>query len=253
MWGRSLSSKYYLYSSAIDWFRSPNKSYKNGSVGWKVLVLAFPLVGNWKTWRVGNKKSIRIGKDPWIGVGKNYKLVRPLLIQLKSQRINKLADAESQHPQLREREGWKDVESLSLSGGEAEECNSYVNMLVAIFFHLDEGYPDKLIWTKNAVNGDFSSNKGYEEAILDQFDKDKCWWWNKLWENNIPLKTILTFWLAMNNILLTWENMRKQGFQGHSLCVLCKSNEEHSSHLFNYCPYVGDIWTTAAKTFTQDA
>ena len=126
-------------------------------------------------------------------------------------------------------------------------------MLVARFFHLDEGDPDKLIWTKNAVNGDFSSKKGYEEAIMDQFDKDKCWWWNKLWENNIPLKTILTFWLAMNNRLLTWENMRKQGFQGHSLCVLCKSNEEHSSHLFNYCPDVGDVWTTATKTFTQDA
>ena len=70
--------------------------------------------------------------------------------------------------------------------------------------------------------------------------------------NNSPLKTILTFWLAMNNRLLTWENMRKQGFQGHSLCVLCKSNEEHSSHLFNYCPYVGYVWTTAAKTFTKD-
>ena len=56
----------------------------------------------------------------------------------------------------------------------------------------------------------------------------------------------------MNNKLLTWENLRKRGFQGPSICILCKSSEELASHLFYSCPYAGDVWNTAVRTLTQD-
>ena len=68
-----------------------------------------------------------------------------------------------------------------------------------------------LIWTRNAADGDYTAKKGYEVAIMEQFDGEKSWWWRGQWESESPLKTILTFWLAINNRLLTWENLRKRG------------------------------------------
>ena len=72
-----------------------------------------------------------------------------------------------------------------------------------------------------------------------------------LWASNIPLKTILTFWFAINNKLLSWENLRKRGFQGLCICILCKSGEELTSHLFGLCPYAGKVWTNALRAITH--
>ena len=72
-----------------------------------------------------------------------------------------------------------------------------------------------------------------------------------LWESNYPLKITLTFWLAINNKLLTWENLRKRGFQGIGFCSLCKLGEELTSHLFGSCTYAGQVWNNAAQDITQ--
>jgi len=40
--GRVLISKYYPNGSILEWIRKRDKSFKNGSIGWKALVLAFP-------------------------------------------------------------------------------------------------------------------------------------------------------------------------------------------------------------------
>ena len=63
LWGRVVCSKYCSNMEIIDWIRIPNKSFKNGSVGWKSMVLTFPLIGTWIAWEIGNGKSIRIGLD----------------------------------------------------------------------------------------------------------------------------------------------------------------------------------------------
>ena len=38
---------------------------------------------------------------------------------------------------------------------------------------LDEDTQDKLIWTRNAEDGDFTARKGYEVAIMEQFNGEK--------------------------------------------------------------------------------
>ena len=93
------------------------------------------------------------------------------------------------------------------------------------FISLDEEDQDKLIWTRNSTNWDYTTKKGYEMEILDQTKGHKAWWWGVLWESNYPMKTTLTFWLAIKNKLLTWENLRKRGFQGIGFCSLCKLGE----------------------------
>ena len=86
---------------------------------------------------------------------------------------------------------------------------------------------------------------------MEQFNGEKAWWWQGLWECNSPLKTILTFWLAMNNKLLTWENLRKRGLQGPGICILCKKDDELTSHLFGTCTYAGQVWMDVARTLSK--
>ena len=54
LWGRVILSKYCSRSILIDWIRNPDKTFKNGSIGWKTMILAYPLVGNWIAWKIGD-------------------------------------------------------------------------------------------------------------------------------------------------------------------------------------------------------
>ena len=49
-------------------------------------------------------------------------------------------------------------------------------------------------------------------------------------------------WLLAQKKCLTWENLRKSGFQGPFLCFLCSHNEECISHFFFLCPFSKEIW-----------
>ena len=77
-------------------------------MGWKVLVLAFPLVGNWLAWLVGNGRKIRVGEDPWSGEGERYKLLEGLVSKLRSLGIYNLNQACS--ISLQRETLWKDLE-----------------------------------------------------------------------------------------------------------------------------------------------
>jgi hypothetical protein len=68
LWSRVLHSKYFANLSIVEWFHFPVKSSK-GSIMWKALVEAFPLVGKWTVWKIGNGRNVRLGEDPWLGAG----------------------------------------------------------------------------------------------------------------------------------------------------------------------------------------
>ena len=67
-----------------------------------------------------------------------------------------------------------------------------------------------------------------------------------------PIKNLITAWLALSNKLLTWEMLQKRGFEGPSLCSLCRSNVETTSHLFKLCPYAGSMWKGAVDKLNAD-
>jgi hypothetical protein len=85
-----------------------------GSIVWKALVEAFPLVGNWMVWCIGNGEKVRLGEDLWLGVGNNYKLSPPLLLFLKDKNLCFLSDLNTGYPHIRGRLGWKNANSLDL-------------------------------------------------------------------------------------------------------------------------------------------
>ena len=84
--------------------------------------------------------------------------------------------------------------------------------------------------------------QGY--AMLDRNLYGTCevHWWKKVWNNFSWPKCNFFLWLLAQKKCLTWENLRKRGFQGPSICFLCSHNEESISHLFFLFPFSKEIW-----------
>ena len=121
-------NSYHLNTSQMgpymNGFEKETKRTKNGSIGWKSLVLAFPLVGNWLAWLVGNGRKIRVGEDPWLGVGERYKISEGLVSKLRSLGIYNLNQAYS--TSLQRETLWKSSEQLGLEEGIREEWEEYI-------------------------------------------------------------------------------------------------------------------------------
>jgi hypothetical protein len=66
--------------------------------------------------------------------------------------------------------------------------------------------------------------------------------WSKVWNPALWPKVSTFLWLVVHNQTLTWDNLRKRGFIGPSLCVLFYQQEETKEHLFNGCCYSQKIW-----------
>jgi hypothetical protein len=71
--------------------------------------------------------------------------------------------------------------------------------------------------------------------------------WSKIWRKELWPKVSTFLWLIIHNRILTWDNLRKRGFTGPSMCVLCQSQEETKEHLFNGCSYSQIIWDQGAQ------
>ena len=78
------------------------------------MVLAFPLVGKWTTWKVGNGRRIRTGQVSWVGSGDSYILTDSLFSKLKEKGISVLADASSYTDQSQRGTVWKSTQELKL-------------------------------------------------------------------------------------------------------------------------------------------
>ena len=57
-------TKYLKGLSIEDWFRLERKNTHGASIVWKEMEKAFPLVGNWTSWKVSNKIMVQIEEDP---------------------------------------------------------------------------------------------------------------------------------------------------------------------------------------------
>jgi hypothetical protein len=50
-------------------------------------------------------------------------------------------------------------------------------------------------------------------------------------------------WLALEDKILTWNNLIKRGKVGPSIYVLCCSNEDSMDHIFTECKTTRKIWS----------
>jgi hypothetical protein len=79
LWGRVLASKYFPSLTKVEWLISARKIGAFGSIGWKAMMEALPLVSEGLAWKIGNGKEVRVGEDMWAGSGPTYLLSRGLI------------------------------------------------------------------------------------------------------------------------------------------------------------------------------
>lgn len=65
-----------------------------------------------------------------------------------------------------------------------------------------------------------------------------------LWNLKILLRVKLFLWLAARNKILTADNLLKRGWQGLTICILCKAVGESLQHIMLKCSYSISVWSS---------
>lgn len=68
-------------------------------------------------------------------------------------------------------------------------------------------------------------------------------WFSFLWRWDIPLKLKLFVWLAGKEKPLTWDALRRRGWERPGICPLCCSASEDIHHLLVYCSFTQMVWS----------
>ena len=106
---------------------------------------------------------------------------------------------------------------------------------------------DALVWSWNTKLGQVSAKQAYKALQVEERGVEIKFRYTKLWNWKLPLKIQLFIWLLLEQKILTWEIMKKRGFNGPSKCVLCGIFEETICHLFIDCNFIKSIWTSVTK------
>ena len=97
---------------------------------------------------------------------------------------------------------------------------------------------DTLRW-KWTSNGIYTASSAY--AI--QFQGSVCSYDAKaIWNARAEGKQKFFTWLAVQNKVLTANNLIKRGWPRNEICSLCDQAEETITHLCLHCPFVKEVW-----------
>jgi len=99
---------------------------------------------------------------------------------------------------------------------------------------------DQLRWGMKG-NGSYTLKEARTQ--LEQNEQGETFPWStKVWDSLFWPKIKTFLWLLMRGKTLTWDNLRKKGFSGPSICPMCRKAEETINHLFNSCNWANSIW-----------
>lgn len=83
----------------------------------------------------------------------------------------------------------------------------------------------------NRGEGTYKVGDAYLQATnLSEAGKRKDW--QCIWQPGIWPKIAPFLWLTLSRKVLTWDKLRKKGFEGPSICMLCRTEEGTLPHLF---------------------
>lgn len=98
---------------------------------------------------------------------------------------------------------------------------------------------DSYIW--DPIRGKFTVKLGYN--FMKKYHNYEYWnLWTAAWKNEFSPIIKKFAWTLLKGKILTAENLRKKGFQGPSICVMCQREEESIQHLFLKCIIARQCW-----------
>jgi ribonuclease HI len=231
------------------WLRKTHLLQKRASPFWRGLVSSSQVILHWLRWRPGSGAEIKIGRDKIIGLDDHSILSLPLRSQLFSFNYCSLAQMKVATRAFPLPDHWLHSNDLSLIGPLALEWDSYTAALKRAGISLTDAR-DSLIWAGGDGSGIVSAKNVYA-ALLPALDVDALPpWLLQMWNWPLPLKHKLFIWLCANEKTLTWEMLRKKGWQGPGLCALCCRASEDIHHLLIHCNFAKEVWNRILQHFS---
>ena len=143
---------------------------------------------------------------------------------------------------------WLSADDLELGGVWKYEWNNYMSSLNHRGIRLKDT-SGSLLWTHNKKDGKVTASlvhdlivKTYLVSIQNKFSS--C-----IWLFKIPLKIKCFIWLAVENHILTWDNLIKRGWNGPSRCCLCYKSEEFVHHIFVDCSFTKRVFASLCDAY----
>jgi ribonuclease HI len=242
IWHRIIADKYLGSRPLACWIRKPVFQLRSISSFWKGLVTSNPVILHWLVWNPGDGTEVRLGCDKILGLGDRSLLSFDLRSLLRNQNLTHLDQINLQTGSCALPDRWLDSGDLHLCNPLASEWNLYIAALKEAGITLSS-CPDTLRW----VGGDATGNltvKNLYAALLNQKNLvvDRSWF-SHIWRWEIPLKIKLFIWLAGKEKLLSWDMLRRRGWEGPSYCSLCRKATEDINHLLVHCPFTQMVWS----------
>jgi hypothetical protein len=80
---------------------------------------------------------------------------------------------------------------------------------------------DALVWSWDIKLEHVSAKHAYKALQVEERVEETKFRYTKLWNWQLTLKIQSFIWLLLEQKILTWEILKKRGFNGPSKCALC--------------------------------
>jgi hypothetical protein len=137
IWHEVILRKYLRKKSLVEWLREGRKKWIGISNIWRALTSSLTIITNWLVWKPGNGRDIRLRDDPLVGAHTYFKLSRNLILSLKAQGIEFIAQTGTLDLEGTRHTSWKKAEDLGLEEEQKDEWNNYVKGLVGLGYELN--------------------------------------------------------------------------------------------------------------------
>jgi ribonuclease HI len=99
---------------------------------------------------------------------------------------------------------------------------------------------DKRGWGSDS--GAYTSAAGYKAVSDIPWVPPNPGPWKALWNFPSIPKVDLFVWTLIHNSILTFDNLKRKGWEGPSRCPLCSQAEETIAHLLFICEFSKEVW-----------
>ncbi|GKA31569.1 reverse transcriptase zinc-binding domain-containing protein [Tanacetum coccineum] len=202
----------------------------SSSAGWKDLLKLRDKVRDHVLWKIGDGTKVSAWNDRWDSLGHlsdtiSSRDIHEAGLTMESTLAELVNINNGNWP-----EGWEDEYPI-LSNYQIPQ--------------LSNGIEDKIVWVDNT-----GAERVFGTRIVWKdwsYYGAKMEWYPVIWYNmSIPKHTFVV-WMALQNKLMTQENIAKWKDDDGMKCSLCQCCMDSLEHLFFMCPYTNAVWGEIQK------
>ena len=110
---------------------------------------------------------------------------------------------------------------------------------------------NSLIWDFNKHDGAVTAKLVYDCIVHSFSPRDGSRLLSNLWTGSLPRKICCFIWFALQNKILTWDNLQKRGWTGPGVYALCSKAADCVQHFFYHCVVWKNVITIIMEQYNS--